>query len=373
MVTRISMTAYDKDCRRLGPIGGLVDPKVIPVHNGVGTATFGIRRDNPRWLDLQQPGARAIVHVDSVPVMSGRVQAKTGDDSDDLVWSATILDDFKEVESLLCLPDPANSPTAQTLDYDRRTGKAETVIKGVIEANSTGLTIAPSLGRGATVSASWRFHTPLERLDLTAAGLGLRVLQQDGELVVDCYEPRTIPQVLAPPMVASWSASWSEPTVTRVIAASQGQGAARRVRQLLNPTREAFWGTSSHPFVRTQFMDARDLDTADTSQLADLDRRMAEAMAAGEADVGAKVTLADTAAFAFNSPTGYKLGDRVKIRLDPDLPIVTDLIRSITFEESDQNGFTATPTVGDIALSPTLIPLRRVKQLGRRVSALERI
>ena len=165
--------------------------------------------------------------------------------------------------------------------------------------------------------------------------------------------------------------TWTEPTITRVIAASQGQGAQRRVRSTVDAAAEAFWGSPSHPFIRESFMDARDLDTASADQLAELDRRMADALARGAATAGAKITLADTAAFSYG--TGYQLGDVVDILLDPALPVVRDRIRSVIFEESPTIGFSVRPTVGDVALSPALLPILLAKRLDKRVGALERI
>lgn len=374
--SRISFTLYDRLFQRRGPLGGVIDPKLIVVHNAPGSGTFTVLRSNPLWSDLNQPGARVIARVDGQRVMSGRVVKRAGDSSDDTGWTFSVIDDFAEVDAMVCLPNPSLPPSAQDRAYDRRTGPAETVVKAVISANSPGgLSVAGTAGRGPTVNASWRFHGVLERLDLTGMGLGLQVLHDPGigAVRVDVYVPRTIPQMLRFPIVSDWSATWTEPTVTRVIAGSQGQGASRIVRMVTDSALESAWGSGGHPFRRASFIDARDIDTAQADQLAELDQRMADALAKGAPTAGAKVTLADTAAFRFGSASGYRLGDVVTMSLDPALPPVTDLIRSITFTETSTAGFSASPTVGDIALDPSVVPIILAKRLDRRLGALERI
>src|SRR6185312_7835189 len=115
----------------------------------------------------------------------------------------TLEDDQRILWNILGWPNPGGSITQQgAIDkYDKRSGAAETVFKGFVQANAVtrlGLPVVvlPDRGRGSNLTIYSRMHSLADRLlpAIDGAGIGFTVDQQlvNGvpKLVVDCYTPK---------------------------------------------------------------------------------------------------------------------------------------------------------------------------------------
>lgn len=359
----MDLVVYDKNLQRKGPIGYWTG-KVTLQYLQPGRMQFTVGRDNPRWADLNAVGARVVAEIDGTPVMSGAVQSRSGE-STSTDWDITVIDDLVMATGVLIWPNPDLPITGQTSAYKVSKGFAETVVKNLITANQPApnvVTAAATQGRGPRIVSTFRWHKLLDRIDLEHAGLGLKVVQTGGQIVADVWETATHSRVYEWPVVAEWSASWNAPTVTRVIAAAQGAGVARQMRLLADFPTETSWR-----IAREAFIDARDIDTLDVDQSAELDDRMAAALAAGAATVSAKAVLAEADHFRWG--TGYQLGDILTLRLDPSMPLVTERIRKVEFI-CNGDSLTVTPYVGDLLIDYP--ELRATARLRGRVDSLER-
>lgn len=140
------------------------------------------------------PGNRVQLWRDGDEVMTGPVTSfnVNNDETTGITtWTVAGLDDSDRANGRILYPDPTKAITAQPKAYDNRSGPAETVILGYLNADLgpgalasrrvSGLRIPDSLGRGSTVKISGR----LEQLGTTisdiaeAGGLHVGLLQRE--------------------------------------------------------------------------------------------------------------------------------------------------------------------------------------------------
>src|SRR5690606_24231825 len=122
------------------------------------------------------------------------------------------------------------------------------------------VTAATDQGRGGTVDVSIRFHPLMERIatPLFEAGLGVRVSLVEGQgLELDVYEVREHEFPLDPESGTIVSGTWrrNRPTLTRVVAGTQGEAEARTFYR----PRVAGWEDQWEPRIIEGFVDARDV------------------------------------------------------------------------------------------------------------------
>lgn len=101
----------------------------------------------------------------------------------------------------------------------------------------------------------------------------------------------------------------------------------------------------------------------------ELDRRGAEALAAGGPLVGLKLTLAETDSFRYGRTV--RVGDLVTTAVVPGSTPITDVLREAVLMWSTDNGFTVTPVIGDRSDDPTRTFVRAVASIGRAVRNLK--
>jgi hypothetical protein len=166
----------------------------------------------------------------------------------------TLTGDLVRLYDRVCYPDPANTFWEQTRDHDVRTGPAETVLLGFINANAgpaaivdrqvSRLRLPGSLGRGpaATVSARLDELGPLVARLAERANLRVRVVHTSPtignqgwvDVVVDAAPDLSVwarygtptsggPGLLSP----DWEYGIGAPTATRIEVAAGGLGVAR--------------------------------------------------------------------------------------------------------------------------------------------------
>jgi hypothetical protein len=360
-VNPFRLTVYNKAFGRRGWVGAPLRVSATVRHNAVSVASFTIDGDHPRAADLLAPGARVVVEYDGAHLLGGPVRTFSGaGPAASAVLTFGVEDDFRLLSRILGWPVPTAGLDMQTAEYDVRTGAAETVAKDVILANATRLglpvTAEPSQARGASVTASFRFHPIADRLLalIDQAGVGLTVRQSGAGLVVGAYAPRTHPRPLseASGVVTSWEWSREGPKATRAVAGGKGEGTSRTFYGPHADTAlESEWGD-----VIEVFVDAR--NTADSVKAYE---QMATALAEGAPTAGLKVTLSETDAFRYGR--SVRVGDRVRLEAGPGL-VVEDVLREVVLSWDARAGLTVEPVVGE-RTEPARIYARALSTLAR--------
>lgn len=236
-----------------------------------------------RWADLQviaDPGAGVTLDDDSGRRFSGPLTSiiRSGDGSCTLVFESDLI----WLWGRLIYPDPTSviTPT-QSIGYDVRSGPAETVALGFINANAGpgaiasrrvgGLTVPASLGRGGTtapVRGRLDFLGKLVQDIGEAAALRFNVVQVGTSLAV---QVAAVPDLTATAKYGTWDTGgaglldegwrWQvdRPAATRVIVGGGGVAAQRDFSEIPDETAEALWGgriegfhDASNEFGQTQ-------------------------------------------------------------------------------------------------------------------------
>lgn len=339
----VALSVYDKDFTWQGYVPEFTALRATRRHAELSTMEFTAPPDVDVRAALAASGAHVVCTYLGAPFVGGWVSSDGGTllPTDDVTY--TVQGHGALLRHLQGWPVPAAGTGGQTVPYWTMTGPAETVAKAVLAANVTRLglpvTVAPDLGRGATVSLASRFHPVADRLlpAIASTGIGVTVDLVEGVgLVIDCYVPtvHTLPLTAASGVIVAgtWRRVW--PTVTRVVAGSQGEAEARVFfGPLVDAAREAEWGV-----VIEAFIDARDTDDP-----AVVTARMQEALDAGAPGVELSVSLVETPDFAYADP--YYVGDVVPITLGPGVT-TTDVIFEAELVSTVDGGHEMTPRIG---------------------------
>ena len=357
----------DKAFGRPGWVGNPLSLTVTPRHNQQPTGSITVSAYDEAAVLLQVPGTRVHVRYHDEHILAGpcRLLSSEGVGAK-RTRTFQIADDFRLVSRMLLWQVPGAAITGQSAsEYHTVTGPAETVVKTLLAEAATRLglpvTIAPNLGRGATITASARMQTPADVLlpMVDQAGIGISVVQSGARFVVDCYEPVAWPQTLSEAAGTLVEQSWSRqpPEVTRVVVGADGDGTARVYRKYVDAALEAEWGD-----VIEAFVDARDLKSTDAAFESLMAARGAAALSAGAMKTGLALKLGETETFRYGGE-GVHVGDRLTIDLSGGVT-VTEVLREATLSWAP-DGLDVTPVVGEIRDDPTVT-------LGRAIAALAR-
>lgn len=388
------------DLSRVGEIRGWSSLTIKLVWNGVGSWTL----EGPASgliERLGQPGYGLIV-VDprGVPLLSpdGVVIAGDVEDNGPRVWSAdnaeeafpgklTLVggDDLAVVADELAFPDPLNAVPNQTADYDKRTGPAETVIKGYVSANvgttraaARGdssaptvrtVTVAADQGRGSTVSYSARFDPLLDVIRTCATAstpkLGVRVQYTASGLLFDIYTPQDRSSYIrfsrSRRNLRGYSVQRSMPTVTHVVVGGGGEGVNRLFVERKDSSAAAEWFRVVRTFV----------DQRQTEDTAELEAAGDEELQRGRRSGVLSATAVDTPRMRFGEH--FCLGDLVTVELENGISI-TDRVTAAIIRVTEEG---MTPTEIQIGAEDvdTQLPesyaradeaLRKLMELARR-------
>lgn len=383
----IRITVYDKGYTRKGVVAAPSGVNVLQVWNAVGETTFTLDASHPRVNDLVTPGSRCVVEYQAdessppIVLMSGPVAATKGAGSvDDKTREFRVVDDLDELNRIVGYPVPGSGLGSQSgAEYDTRTGLLGNVIKGFVSANVTGqgipnLTVAANAGDGPSQTVKVRMASLGEKLLplATAKGLGVRIVQTGTTRELQTWVPSTFARVLTEESGIVQTAEFSllPPEVTRVVVGIGGEGTARQfygppTSGYADSAAEALWGLR-----RQEFIDARDIDTADANKATLALERATERLEEGKAKASLKGELTETGTFRYG--VGYALGGLVSILPAGANAPITERIREVEFEW-DEDGLTITPRVGEWQESTdaahwktTRALLRRVNDLGAR-------
>jgi hypothetical protein len=297
---------------------------------------------------MDADGARAVITYEGQHLMSGYLTSADGS-GPTLAGQTTyhLVDDLWLLWRMLGWPVPGSALDAQGVKQDTRTGTAEAVLKGFVTANKPHLvdtvTVATSLGRGATITVASRMAVLADVL-MTAvdqAGIGVSVKQSGSGLLVDCYTPRVFPHTLSEQSgsILSWEWSKAAPTLTSAIIGGPNENTSREFRRVRNSSRETALGYTVEGFVDARSAEnSTEMDAAGTQGLADAGPKY-----------GFKVSLSESKNFGYGV-AGVLVGDTVTVNIGTRTR--TDVLREASMTYTSENGLQIVPAVGERSDDP---------------------
>ncbi|WIB69806.1 siphovirus ReqiPepy6 Gp37-like family protein [Curtobacterium sp. MCBD17_026] len=334
--------------RRFDPVRFWSKLIVIERHNvtGAKAGAWSVTGLNRGLAGLLTAGNGVILFRDGVKIMSGDIVsiARGATESTVSGWSDTAC-----LDDRLIAPNPTQPWSAQANAYDNRSGPAETVLLGYINANAgpgalparrvAGLRVPVSAGRGKTTTVKGRF----DKLGTIAAdvaesgGLHHDIIQGEDDLgpflqttvrpVAD-RSPNvrfgTAGSFTGAVVGRDWSYTLERPTVTRAVVAGGGEGAARILVERSDIAAEATWGRRTEQIV----------DQRQTTSSTELAQAGDDALADGANPVSVSFTVTDQPDVRYRRD--WQVGDRVGVNID-GLDF-TDVVREVTTTVGNQQG-----------------------------------
>lgn len=311
--------------------------------------------------------ARVEVVIDQAVWRSGpvtRIKRDVDIDGDMLVVSG--VDDTVWLQRRNAHPQPGTAaPPYNATAYDVHTGNVAAVLAELVRVNAgsgavaarqvPGLTVPTPAPAGPVTAVYARWQNLLTLAQDTARPHG--IIFDVVDLTFSARMPTNNGVVFSTGLetLAGWSATTEAATANMVVVAGQGEGTARLIREQADAASVGTWGRVE------SFVDQRQ-----TTDVAQMDKAGAEALASGVKPTTVVFTPLDTEGQAF--ATDWWLGDTVTVKAG-GLTVV-DQVREIhvTLNEA---GATIVPSVG--APSGDLSLFRALAGLERRVRQLERI
>lgn len=376
----------DENLNRVGAIAPIA-LTFTPRHNDVGEWSLQVYADSPNANRLRQPGAGILIYRgdDMALLMSGPVGSRKLSQTDEgLLLEVSGPDDNVWIASRLAYQMPARTvqnqgtPTTGALTHDRRSGAAEAVVKGFVEANAGQtaqvdrrvVTVAAvaSVPRGSIVTGAARM-TPL--LDLIrglaeTGGIGFRVKQVGTSLVFDVFTPtdRTTTARFSSALgnLESFEFTETAPSSSYVVSGGQGQGIARAFAASGDSAALVKW-----PRWRFErFIDQRQADDTQTDEI--LQARLEELVTGGpQTSLG--ITTRDTPQTQFGRD--YFVGDRVTVE-----PVVGSVVKEVLREVTvtwDPERTTVVSRVGTAETTGTSKVIRALRRLTSKAAAVNTV
>lgn len=357
---------------RVGTRQAVVDPyescEVIARVNDVSTWQLVLPTDTDAGrLFATDPFARLEVALDGAAWRSGPVShLERSVDFDGDMLQINGVDDTVWLARRNAHPQPGTAaPPYSTTAYDVHTGSVAVVLAELARVNAgpsavaarqvPGLVVPVPAPAGPTVTVSARWQNLLTLCQDTARPAG--IIFDVVDLTFHAYAAVNRGAVFSAGLetLAAWTATADVATANKVVVAGGGTGAARLIRETSSAVSISQWG-----LVET-FEDRRD-----TTDLAELDKAAAEALASGIQPTTVVFTPLDTEGQAFGRD--WTLGDVVTV-IAGGLTVI-DQVREVHVT-LDEVGATVIPSVG--APAGDLALFRELAGLDRRVRQLERI
>jgi len=383
-ISELTIEVRDPNLNRVGQLlpTDLVGATFVSRFNNVGSWELTIPNGSALGELIRTPGYGIIVSgpggvIISGPTLSAELNQTTEDPQG--TWTITGADDSLFLAERLAYPTPSTADvTAQTTPRDTRTGPAETVIKGYVDANIgpsapssrkiTSLTIEPDQGRGTQTFATARFRNLQELLYGIAspANIGYTIEQQLDQLVFRVYQPRDLTALIrmdiANDQLSSADYSYASPRTTRAIVGGQGEAEDRIFIESASSestTAESLWNRRIETFI-----DARGSEEIDQLNQS-ADEELAEN---GKTQVNISVSPTDDNNMRYGLDWG--LGDLVTIVVDEieAQSVVTEVGISI-----QEDGVRVGATVGSpVSLDFESKLIAKSDNQDQRISNLER-
>lgn len=331
-----SIYARDGLYRRQGRIDQIAALAASLRFNDAGSWTLQLGADDPKVALLDADLAGIEVRWEGFtagPVFSGPVISRDhvwGADGDTITFGGAT--DEVWLARRFCFPDPTQYPDFTThkwaVDYDSRTGHAETLMKQFVDVNLGPsaltspqdrrlplLSIPTTAGLGVSLTEQGRLQTLLALLQTIAAasGLGFFLTATPAGAVFDVFQPadRSVDVKLSSRdgNIAAYDSRTAAPAATVLHAGGQGDLALRVF------SRSADTGLIAKYGLIEQFVDNTDAATVSV-----LTQRAVSQLNTSGPVVEANVTpLAGIASSGFL--TSWNLGDAISIVTDAD-PVI---------------------------------------------------
>ena len=383
-ITDLTVEVRDSSLARVGQLlpGDLVGAKFIQKFNNIGSWSVKLPNGHVMADALRTPGAGLIVtlpdgKIISGPTISAKLEQSISNTFGD--WTIEGGDDSIILSERLGYPVPSTADvTAQTSSaYDVRSGVAETVIKGYVDANLVSgpasrkvpnLVIEADGARGNTVKGQARFDVLQDFLYPIAqtGNIGYTIDQVDSELVFKVYEPvdRTgiIRMDLQNGKLSKADYAYLRPKVTRAIVGGSGEMQERIFFEGSNAVSleaENVWGRRVEVFV----------DNRGSNVNTELAQSAAEALVDnGKTIVNLNVTPSDDQNMRYGFDWG--LGDIVTVVVgDTEASAVVNTVGiSIEVDGVRVSAEVGTPT--PLSFESKLVSASN--SAAQRISALER-
>lgn len=369
---------------------GQVQPTTLtltPRFNDVGEWSLSMPLGRAGADLLRQPGAGVLIYRGDTtlqdPLMSGPVGERviaSGNDGPTLTVSGP--DDLVWVSGRVAFPNPSrtganqNTPTSGAAAYDKRSGPAETVIKGYVGANvGPGLPVASrrrlsietDQGRGAHVADSVRMQPLLDRVKALAATgrVGFTVVQTGATLQFRVFVPadRSSTARFAPGLgnLTEYSHSEKAPSCSYVVLGGTGELTARTFKESTDTTALTKWPG----WLMESYVDRHDSTDAD-----EIAQSMAEALLEGGPQTSLAMTVRDTDRCRFG--VDYRMGDKVTVEPEPGLT-VTDVVREVSIAWNVADGDQVTSQVGSSETTGTSPVIKKVRKLQAKTQTVEKV
>jgi hypothetical protein len=335
------------------------------------------------WIRQQlAPGNRVVVIRDGKVLLAGPIEkwqferSDDGDNAGDGNLTVNFADDLALVVARQTYPNPALTPSAQTIDNWTFSGNAEVALRTLVSANSgptalpgravPQLVLGPLAGVGSTVTPKADRMEPLgdvlRRIAVSGGGLGFRTAQVGNTIEFQVYQPLDLSnQVIFSFGLGNLkyiSYEVTAPTATAAIVGGQGEGADRFLIERVNQGQQDLWGRMESLVSRPG-----------TDPTADLN-------AAGDEDLAGKTETARVPSSASDTPfqrygEHYDIGTKVSVETWPG-SMISDVVATVHIQVYPTAGEVVAPTIGSQAESSDPAWLRRLHVLTQRVGYLER-
>jgi hypothetical protein len=351
---------------------------IIRRHLGVDTAVVTTPY-SPAAFDKLQPSCGIELWRDGRQEFTGLVDELNPSwdvESGQAVIKVQCVGDMVHLADRLAFPDPGDEADDQVInDYWAFTGLASSAMQRLIDDQAgprahpdrrvRGLVIGADPGLGTSRTWTALFPSVLEQLTLmsvaSGANLGVRMRASTGRLTADIVAPQNLADSIkfSADMSNLSGFDWriSAPTVTRALAAGQGDLHARMRRMAASTDPLATqWGRQIWTYI----------DRRDTEDPAELITAAQDALADGGPTVSLAVTLQDSEAATYGRD--WNIGDRITVYVG--LPgqrkpgTVSDVVREIRFDVDNKGAETIRPAIGSFDAKAT-VPTPTQQQLAR--------
>jgi len=361
----------------------LVGATFVMRYNNVGAWSMNLPYGHPLGELLRLPGYGIIVTgLDGSVILSGptlSARLTQSQENTEGNWEIAGASDEIYLAERLAYPKPSTADvTAQTDDYDDRSGEAEFVIKSFVSANMgadapierqvSNLVIETNADRGDLVAAAARFDNLQELIYQLAqvGGIGYQLKQVETDLVFSVFEPQdrsdTVRMDIANRRLSSAVLNYGTATVTRAIVGGKGEAKNRSFIERTSTeslTAETDWGRRIETFIDARGANNTDeLNTAGDELLVDNGKTITQM----------SVTPSDDISMVYG--VDWFLGDLVTIVNNglETTAVVTEIGINIAADGVRIGATVGTP----IGIEFESKLLAKTNQLDSRVSNLER-
>ncbi|WP_430376688.1 siphovirus ReqiPepy6 Gp37-like family protein [Streptomyces sp. B1-3] len=351
----ITVQVRDDNLDIIGVVDDFTSLTVIPRFNAVGAFVLNISADSPK-APLLVPGNGLVIRRGSTVLMSGPIREPNWDSGEGGKGTLTIngVDDMTLLAGTTCWPNPTAAEGSQTDPVYKISGVvAETAMRTLVNLNIgpgahsarkiANLTLATDGGHGATVTKQVnQFDNLLTTLQDIAntAGLGFRIVQVGGNLQFQVYEPADLTDTAKFSFklgnLTDVSYTVTAPNCTKAIVVAGGESSPRVV-SVVTQADPNFPG----PWIE-QFVDKTDVDSGAVDAASQVTQAAQEALTSGAAQHNLAMTPIDTPLLQFGRD--YTVGDKVTCQVNDDF--LSEVVREVTINFDEQNGYTAKAVVG---------------------------